>query len=207
MIKKSNPSLIINFAKIISGKYSNFLQSQSNSKDFANINIYFRPVSWSILNNPCLYSEQSYEYDPWSPYKQSIIKVLRSGNNIVLENYSLNNAERVAGAGEYPTLLREIYPHNLKLKSGCSMYFNEVEQGLYLGSIEPGKKCLIERKGKTTYLDSYVRIDQNQLISKDQGFDKLTNKQIWGSEKGAFLFKKIISFQNEINEIWLSGGD
>ena len=75
------------FAKTLSGQYSNAEQAQKDPKNFAHINIYFRPLDWSILNGPWFYSEQSYDYAPWSPYRQSMHRLLEINGLLVVENY------------------------------------------------------------------------------------------------------------------------
>ena len=60
------------FAKTLAGVYDNIEQSQKDPKDFAHINIFFRPLPWDVLKAPGFYSEQSYDHDPWRPYRQGI---------------------------------------------------------------------------------------------------------------------------------------
>ena len=64
------------FASVLAGQFSNKEQSQENPKDFAHINIYFRPLPWSVLKAPAFYSEQSYDYSPWSPYRQGVLSLI-----------------------------------------------------------------------------------------------------------------------------------
>ena len=59
----NNEALLL-FAKTLAGHYSNLQQSQENPKDFAHINIFFRPLPWDVLKAPGFYSEQSYDHDP-----------------------------------------------------------------------------------------------------------------------------------------------
>ena len=49
-------------------------------KNFANINIYYIPLDWSIFNGPWFYSEQSYDFKPWSPYRQGLHKLIKQEN-------------------------------------------------------------------------------------------------------------------------------
>ena len=42
----------LRFAGTLSGVFDNFAQSQANAKDFARINIIFRPLPWQIFNGP-----------------------------------------------------------------------------------------------------------------------------------------------------------
>ena len=56
-----NQDNLLKFAKTLAGHYSNREQSQDNPKDFAHINIFFRPLPWDVLKAPGFYSEQSYD--------------------------------------------------------------------------------------------------------------------------------------------------
>ena len=69
----SNQLALAEFAKTLAGAYDNLDQSQNNPKDFARINIYFRPLPWHIFQGPGFYSEQCYDYAPWDPYRQGFI--------------------------------------------------------------------------------------------------------------------------------------
>ena len=96
------------FARTLSGHFSNKDQAQNSPNKFAHINIYFRPISWSILKGPGFYSEQSYDYSPWLPYRQGLHKLLWDKKYFIIENYEIKELERVAGAGFEPALLEEI---------------------------------------------------------------------------------------------------
>jgi len=195
---------ILKFAKIISGAYSNELQSQSFPKDFAHINIFFRPIDWSIMNGPGLYSEQIYNYSPWSPYRQALHKIYMSQGILKVENYMLKNKERIAGAGNDKKLLEELHRDKILIRPGCTMLFKLIKESFYIGNIEEGNKCILHRDGKETYLVSKVELREDSLISEDSGIDKETNQKVWGSENGAFIFKKTRSFKEDINEKWIN---
>ena len=188
----SSENILANFIRTISGKYSNQEQAQTNPKYFAHINIYFRRIYQPILKGIWLYSEQSYDYDKWSPYKQTIHKLSRNGDIFVFDNYKLKDPKRVAGAGFMPELLCNIDFSLAKERDGCAMHFKELGAGNYIGSLEPGRKCLIARGGELTYLVSHVEFNEKELISLDQGYSVSTNQKIWGSDHGAILFKKVI---------------
>jgi len=68
----------------------------------------------------------------------------------------------------------------------------------FKGEIKPGKACIVERNGKTTYLDNSFEIDNNQLISYDRGRDPETDELVWGSVAGPFEFSPIHSFAQEV---------
>lgn len=79
---------------------------------------------------------------------------------------------------------------------------NKSRQEIY-SSVEPGKKCMIPRDGQLTYLVSEVEVTQESWISRDRGYDPNTNKQIWGSEHGQLVFKKIEDIGEMITSDWM----
>ncbi len=182
------------FTRTLSGHYSNKAQASNYPTKFAHVNIYFRPIPWNFFQAPGFYSEQSYDHSPWSPYKQSIHRILVDSKIIIVENYKIINADRIAGSGFMPDLLNELSSKKIQLKNGCSMHFTEIRNNHFIGLIEAGKKCLINREKNTTYLISKVTLNNHRLTSLDQGFDIKNNELVWGSENGEFLFDRIQKF-------------
>ena len=197
---------IFEFAQTIAGIYDNFAQSQQNPKDFARINIIFRPLPWGIFNGPGFYSEQHYDYAPWSPYRQGVHKLIAHKENsdtFIMENFGYAEPMRLAGAGRNPELLASLKKENLKARCGCAMHFKTKKNREYIGSVEPGKKCMIPRDGQLTYLVSEVEVTQESWTSRDRGYDPDTNKQIWGSEHGQLIFKKVEDIGETISNDWI----
>ena len=85
----------VRFAKTLSGIFDNFAQSQERPKDFARINIVFRPLSWEIFQGPGFYSEQYYDYSPWEPYRQGIHLLTYNEDTFIVENFGFSNKERL----------------------------------------------------------------------------------------------------------------
>ena len=86
------------------------------------------------------------------------------------------------------------------------MHFRENLPGNYIGKVEPGKKCLVPRDGKITYLVSEVEVNKHQWISRDRGYDPKNDEQVWGSEHGKLVFKRIASYADQIKEEQLNEG-
>ena len=93
---------LLKFARILAGHFSNYQQAQHNPKDFARINIYFRPLPFKIFGKPSLYSEQSYDHDPWNPYRQGMHNLKQEGDIFIVENFGYQQQHRIAGAGRHP---------------------------------------------------------------------------------------------------------
>ncbi len=181
---------LLDFAKTLSGHYSNHEQSQNYPRYFAHIHTYFRPIPSNIFKGPGFYSEQSYDFLPWSPYRQSIHRLSIKNNIFILESYSIKEPDRLAGAGFNVDFLKNISTENLSKRSGCSMHFMEGNNGEYHGKVEPGNCCMVQRGGEMTYLTSQVFLGRDELITLDRGYSKDSGEQIWGSKYGALKFKK-----------------
>lgn len=199
-----NNSDLLEFAKTLSGIYDNINQSQEHPKDFARINIYFRPLPWNVFDAPGFYSEQCYDYAPWDPYRQGIHKLTAKDDLFIVSNYGLSNSKRLAGAGRTPDLLKSLSKESLTERCGCAMHFKKKTTGHYLGMVEPGKKCLVPRDGKLTYLVSEVEVDQENWTSRDRGYDPETDSQMWGSEHGLLKFKRVAFLSDVIADEWIT---
>ena len=193
---------ILEFAKIISGIFSNKEQALDNPKNFAHIQIHIRPLFFKTFKCYAFYSEQRYQHDIWNPYRQSINKLSHEKNIFIISNHTIEHKERLTGGGLDISLLNEISKYKLQKKSGCSMHFIENDPGSFIGRIEPGRKCYIQKGKEKTYLNSEVKLTKNILFTEDSGYERKTDKKVWGSDFGPLIFKKIDNFDYFIDEHW-----
>ncbi|MFK8185886.1 MAG: chromophore lyase CpcT/CpeT [Phormidesmis sp.] len=200
-----------NFIDLISwmaGDFSNFKQSYENPTDFAHIRIFFRPLPFDFFTalgfpgGVGFYSEQVYDYDLWSPYRQGLHRVINNGEDgIYIENYGFKDGVPFAGSGHNLDILKTIPADCAIRRQGCSMVFKREQlngQDAFIGGVEPGNNCLIPRKGKKTYLVSRVELTESTWVSLDQGMDVETHEHVWGSTEGALRFEKKESFASEL---------
>ena len=188
---------LMTLARWMSGDFSNAQQAHENSKDYAHIHVFFRPLAFEFFNGIGLYSEQVYDYDLWRPYRQGVHRLVDQGNQVYIENYSLKNALYYAGSGRELSILKTITPDCIERRYNCSMVFRR-EGERFVGAVEPGNQCLIEKSGHKTYLDSYVEITETTWVSLDRGLDINTHQQVWGSEFGPLRFQKRENFAHEV---------
>ncbi|NMG05911.1 chromophore lyase CpcT/CpeT [Brasilonema sp. UFV-L1] len=187
----------ITLAQWMAGDFSNYKQSYQNPQQFAHIHIFFRPLPFEFFNAIGFYSEQVYDHDLWSPYRQGVHRLVDQGEQIYIENYGLDDPLLYAGAARELSILRTITPDCIERRYHCSMIFKR-EGEMFRGSVEPGNKCLIERKGCLTYLISDVEVTETTWVSLDKGMNVNTHQQVWGSTFGALQFEKRESFANEL---------
>jgi CpeT protein len=195
---KSND--LITLAQWMAGDFSNYKQSFQKPQQFAHIHIFFRPLPFEFFNAIGFYSEQVYDHDMWTPYRQGVHKLIDQGSQIYIENYSLNDAVQYAGAARELSILKTITPDCIQRRYNCSMVFKR-EGEMFRGSVEPGNQCLIQKKGCSTYLISDVEITETTWSSLDRGMDVNTHQQIWGSDNGSLWFEKRQSFATELPQI------
>ena len=188
---------LITLAQWMAGDFSNLKQAQENAKDYAHIHVLFRPLSFEFFGGIGMYSEQVYDYDLWQPYRQGIHRLIDQENQIYIENYSLKNPMYYAGSARDLNILKTITPECIERRYHCSMIFKR-EGDRFIGGVEPGNRCLIEKNGCQTYLDSFVEITETTWVSLDRGLDVNTHQQVWGSNFGPLRFEKSQSFAHEV---------
>lgn len=188
---------LVTLAQWMAGDFSNYQQAFDNPRQYAHIHVFFRPLSFDFFSAIGFYSEQVYDYDLWSPYRQGVHKLVDHGDSIYIENYGLVDAFLYAGAARELGLLKTITPSCIQRRYHCSMVFRR-EGHRFLGQVEPGNLCRIEKSGCQTYLVSAVEITESTWASLDRGLHVDTHEQIWGSEHGALKFEKRESFAHEV---------
>ncbi len=194
---------LVTLARWMAGDFSNFKQAHAHPTDFAHIRIFFRPLPFEFfeaLGFPGgigFYSEQVYDYDLWKPYRQGLHRLVNKGDHIYIENYGFQDGVPYAGSGHNLEVLQSIPADCAIPRTGCAMIFKR-EGDQFIGSVEPGKLCLIPRKGKKTYLVSRVELTENTWVSLDQGMDADTDEHVWGSTEGVLQFEKRESFASEL---------
>lgn len=192
----SNPDFIT-LAQWMAGDFSNQKQSFDYPTQYAHIRIFFRPLPYDFFEGIGFYSEQVYDYDLWTPYRQGVHRLVDQGEQVYIENYSLKDRIVYAGAARELEILKTITPDSIERRYNCSMIFRR-EGDQFIGNVEPGNQCLIDRKGRQTYLVSEVELTENTWVSLDRGFDLNTHEQVWGSAEGPLKFEKRESFAQEV---------
>jgi len=156
-----------------------------------------RPLPLELLSGVSLYLEQAYDYALNDPYRVRVLKLVNAGDHIEIENYSVKEEQQFYGASRDIQRLKALTADQLELLPGCT--FNVEWTGhSFKGKVEPGKGCIVFRKGQKTYLDSEIEIDEEKFISHDRGRDPQTDEHVWGAIAGPFHFVRWGSFADEV---------
>ncbi len=185
-------------ARWMASDFSNQQQAFDNPPFFAHIRVCMRPLPMDLLSGVSLYVEQAYDFMLNNPYRVVVYKLVDAGGHIELENYKIKNAEKFHGASRDVERLKALKQDDLEKLPGCNFIVEWTGQS-FKGLVQPGKSCIIFRKGQNTYLDSDFEIDEEKFFSRDRGRDLETDQQIWGSVAGPFHFIPLQSFADEVN--------
>jgi hypothetical protein len=184
-------------AQWMAADFSNQEQAFENPPMYAHIRVCMRPLPLSVLDGVSFFVEQAYDYMLNNPYRVRVLKLIQSGDRIEIENYTLKDENKFFGASRNPERLQTLQADQLEKLPGCNMIV-EWTGNSFKGHVEPGKACMVVRKGKETYLDSSFEIDQDKFISLDRGRDPETDEHVWGSVAGPFYFVRWASFADEV---------
>ncbi len=187
---------LLTLAQWMSGEFSNLAQAQEKPREFSHIRVYFRPLPLEFFGCIGLYSEQAYDYDLWTPYRQGIHRLVDHGDQIYIENYALQNPMRYAGSSREPSILQTITPEVIDRRMNCSMVFTRAGES-FSGRVE-GDQCLIDKGGCQTYLVSQVEVSEGYWSSWDRGMSCESHEPVWGGEHGPMHFERLQSFAGEV---------
>ena len=188
---------VTTLASWMASDFSNQAQAYANPPFFAHIRVCMRPLPNDLLDGTSLFLEQAYDFMLDQPYRLRIIKLSVVDDRIELENFKVKEQEKFYGASRDLDLLSTLTSDAIEKMDGCDM--NVVWTGdSFQGQIKPGKACIVERKGKITYLDNSFEITDSKLTSYDRGRDPETDELVWGSIAGPFEFFPLQSFAEEV---------
>ncbi len=188
---------ILTLARWMAADFSNQAQAFDNPPFFAHIRVCMRPLPVEFLSGVSFFIEQAYDYMLNDPYRVRVLKLLERNGQIEIENYQVKGEEQFYGASRDRNRLRELKLDQLEQLPGCNMVVEWTGHS-FKGQVEPGKACMVVRKGKTTYLDSEFEIDDKIFLSLDRGRDPETDEQLWGAVAGPFQFVRWHNFADEV---------
>ena len=188
---------ITSLLRLMAADFSNQDQAFENPPFYAHIRVCMRPLPIELLSGASLFLEQAYDYMLNDPYRMRVLKFVEKDGHIEIEHYQVRDEARFYGSSRDPERLQTLTIDQLEKMTGCGMIVEWTGQS-FKGRVEPGKACIVVRKGQTTYLDSEFEIDDQRLLSLDRGRDPKTDEMVWGSVAGPFHFVRRASFADEV---------
>lgn len=186
--------------RLLSAGFSNQHQAFENPPLYAHILVKFRPLPQ--LEPGSLLLEQSYAINPAAPYRIRVLRADRQEGQIIIRNQALIDEQRFWGAVDDQALRAQIQSTDLRPLEGCAYLVREEGDG-FIGEVEPGCRCLVERRGTTTYLVSRLELNPAGMRTIDTGHDPTTHQQVWGSLAGPFQFERTHDYSEDIPLQWI----
>ena len=192
------------FCSLLTGRHSNQQQAFENPPFFAHIILKYRALP--NFSTPTLLLEQGYAVDPNQPYRVRILQPsLRGDTAIRVVNHSLLNPQSFQGASESRAVRDTITETTLRVLEGCSYDVTQSGPATFVGTTEPGCRCLIQQRRQHLSGESFP----TQSKGHDDlglGYDLTTKERVWGSVAGEFSFHREEDWSDEIPEHWWSKG-
>jgi hypothetical protein len=189
--------------RLLSAGFSNQHQAFENPPLYAHILVKFRPLPQ--LEPGSLLLEQSYAINPAAPYRIRVLRAEAQGDGLIIHNQALHEEQRFWGAVDDAEKRAQISAADLKPLEGCAYVVQETGDG-FVGEVEPGCRCLVERKGAVSYLVSRLELNAQGMRTIDRGHDPTTHEQLWGSLAGPFEFERTDDYSSELPAHWLTSG-
>jgi hypothetical protein len=188
---------LLTLARWMAADFTNQKQVFENPPFWSYIRYCMRPLPWEFLGGFSFLLEQSYDYALDQPYRIRVFHLVQVDGQITIKSYRIENQETFYGASRDLDRLATLTPESLVPVGGCDFDVVKKEQ-IFYGSVKPGKGCIVERNGKTTYLDSSFEVSEEKFVIRDVGRDPETDELVWGSVAGAFVFDRYQSFVDEV---------
>lgn len=170
---------------MMQGRYSSEAQSKVDTT-YLNITLRMTPI-WPDKGR-YLYVEQAMAGREDKPYRIRIYKLEQRGRDFVSEIYTLKEEKSWIGKWRTPEAFSALDEDDLELKPGCEVVLRKVGRDHFEGKTGDSS-CPSELRG-ANYATSEVTITLGRLVSWDRGF-AYNGNQVWGAEKGGYIFDKI----------------
>ncbi|MDA0717915.1 MAG: chromophore lyase CpcT/CpeT [Cyanobacteria bacterium] len=187
--------------RMLSGGFSNQVQAFENPPLYAHILVKFRPLPH--LAPGSLLLEQSYAINPAAPYRIRVLRAEVLNNQLTIINQALGDDQRFWGATENKELRDRIQTSDLMPLDHCAYVVHQESEG-FIGEVEPGCRCLVERKGVMSYVVARLELKQSSMRTIDRGNDPITHEHLWGSLAGPFEFARTHDYSDEIPANWIN---
>lgn len=169
------------FLELFEGTFSNKRQAQSHPTRYAHIRVQHRKIS-----DYRFYGEQAYNYLLNRPYRQFVIDVIDEGDYLRLKNYEIKDAIQFAECKN----LELITDERLTYRPGCDNIIRQTGPKTFEGRNDTCE-CWVMRGNIKTYVQNEVILTEDTYKVLDRGLHAETHAKIWGSDWGAFEFKRM----------------
>jgi len=183
----ADPTSLARLATCLTGTFSTAQQARGDNH-FRDVTLHVVAIWSDRTDGPWFYSEQSLTEVPDHPYRQRISQLIaRADGAFEIRLFDLPDPIALTGAWKDPSLLVKITPASLATSDGCSLILRAQPDGSFKGGTE-GKACLSTLHG-SSYATTEITVSEQQTVNWERGYNA-SDRQVWGSTRGGFIFKK-----------------
>ena len=175
----------------MTGTFSSADQSKADPTNYFDVRLVMSLVWTERSDGMWLYVEQAIATSTAKPYRQRVYHVtaeLDGTFHSAVFTLPGDLLRFTDGSGRPTAAFEEVTPETLRSRDGCTVVLHAQPDGSYTGGTV-GSDCPSDRQG-AKYASSEIVISANQIASWDRGFDE-RGKQVWGAEKGGYVFNRI----------------
>lgn len=177
-----------NLVNLMQGSFSSEAQSISDS-DYFDIRLQMKRIWKDRTDGYWLYVEQAAAQSLEKPYRQRIYHVTQNGDGVFESAvFTMNAPLRFAGEWKKENSMENFSADSLITREGCTVILKKTDENIYEGSTN-GKECQSDLRG-AKYAVSEVKISKDGITSWDRGYNE-KDEQVWGAEKGGYIFVRI----------------
>lgn len=170
----------------MTGSFSSAEQAKMDS-NFYDISLEMVQIWKDRTDGPWIYVEQALTTRKENPYRQRVYQLVQENEKFKSIVYSFKHDTLFAGDYKKENPLNQLTPDSLIIREGCAVILQKISDDTFQGSTKD-RDCVSVHRG-ATYATSEVTIKEERIISWDRGFD-LNDNQVWGAEKGGYIFIK-----------------
>ncbi|MDX2230749.1 MAG: chromophore lyase CpcT/CpeT [Leptolyngbyaceae cyanobacterium bins.349] len=198
------PSPLQTLAQYLAGIFENREQAIAEPIWYVSLRLWQYPVQVfaadSTGDSVTLFAEQANVINADQPYRQRLIRVMRSPaqpDSLQVQYYGFKQPAAFKGAGQQPQLLAALTADQVQELPGCVLLvsWRSHPRGTHFVATPPTDACCqFSYDGKIGQVSLGLEINPDEFLTYDKGIDPNTGKALWGALMGPYRYRKVENF-------------
>jgi hypothetical protein len=189
-------SSLVALARWLAGEFENRSQAAAQPVWFVHLRLWHRPLPFLIQEHLGLFAEQANVLYLDQPYRQRVLLLEESNNQLTAQYLAFKQPTQICGAGADPARLQSLTLEDLDWLPGCVLQINQ-QENRFVAQPEPDTKCFFEYDGKSRQVILGFEVSQERFLSYDRGVDPDTGQGLWGALMGPYEFQRQQDFSSD----------
>jgi len=195
---------LLTLAQYLCGEFENQDQAVTEPVWYVSLRLWQRPVKVfeedKTGDSFTLFAEQANRIQLDRPYRQRLIRLMRSPNSpdlLQVQYYGFHNPSSFKGAGQNPALLDTLTPDQVEFLPGCMLNVSARSQPTgtqFVATAPPDACCRFHYDGKIGQVALGFEISPDEYLTYDKGIDPETGQVLWGAIMGPYRYHKTQHF-------------